>query len=182
DFLLLWCAQGISAVGSRVTRTALPMAAILVIGASAIDLGVLSVALTLPGSILAWLAGGWIDRHRRKPVLIAADLVRAVALVAIPAAALTGNLSLPLLYAVAVVVGICAVLFAVAAHVFITNLVAPEQLLDANGKREAADAAAEITGPALGGVLVAWLTAPIAIAFDALTFVVSALLIGGIRR
>lgn len=182
DFLLLWSAQGISAVGSRVTRTALPMAAILVIGASAIDLGVLSVALTLPGALLAWLAGGWIDRHRRRPVLIAADLARAVALLAIPAAALTGNLSLSLLYAVAVIVGICAVVFTVADHVFITNLVAPDLLLDANGKREAADATAEITGPALGGALVAWLTAPIAIAFDALTFVVSALLIGRIRR
>jgi len=182
DFLLLWTAQGISAVGSRITRTALPMAAILAIGASAIDLGVLSVALTLPGALVGWLAGGWIDRHRRKPLLIAADLVRAVVLLAIPAAALTGMLSLPLLYAVAIVVGICSVLFAVADHVFITHLVEGEQLLDANAKREAAEAVAEITGPALGGALVAWLTAPIAIAFDALSFVASALLIGGMRR
>jgi len=158
------------------------MAAILTIGASAIDLGVLSVALTLPGALVAWLAGGWIDRHRRKAVLIAADLVRACVLLAIPAAALTGHLSLPLLYGVAVVAGICTVLFTVADHVFLTHLVAPKRLLDANAKREAADAVAEITGPALGGALVAWLTAPIAIAFDAMTFVVSALLIGTIRR
>ena len=132
--------------------------------------------------LVAWVAGGWVDRHRRKPLLIAADLVRATALLAIPAAALTGHLGLPLLYAVAAIVGVFSVLFTVADHVFITDLVSRKRLLDANGKREAADAIAEITGPALGGALVAWLTAPIAIAVDAASFVVSAFLIGGIRR
>ena len=158
------------------------MAAILVAGASAIDLGILAVALTLPGVLVAWLAGGWVDRHRRKPLLIASDLVRAAALLAIPAAALTGHLGLPLLYAVAAIVGVFSVLFTVADHVFITDLVSRKRLLDANGKREAADAVAEITGPALGGALVAWLTAPIAIALDSVSFVASALLIGAIRR
>jgi predicted MFS family arabinose efflux permease len=182
NFLLLWSAQGISAVGSRITRTALPMAAILAAGASAIDLGLLTLALTLPGVAIAVFAGGWVDRHRRKPLLITADLLRAAALLAIPAAALSGRLSLPLLYIVAVVVGACSVLFTVADHVFITDLVARKRLLEANSKREAIDAVAEISGPALGGALVAWLTAPIAIAVDALTFVGSAILIGGIRR
>jgi predicted MFS family arabinose efflux permease len=182
DFLLLWSAQGISAVGSRITRTALPMAAILAAGASAIDLGLLTLALTLPGVAIALFAGGWVDRHRRKPLLIAADLLRAAALLVIPAAALSGRLSLPLLYVVAVIVGGCSVLFTVADHVFITDLVSRKRLLEANGKREAIEAVAEISGPALGGALVAWLTAPIAIAVDAVTFVGSALLIGGIRR
>jgi MFS family permease len=182
DFLLLWSAQGISAVGSRVTRTALPMAAILTVGASALDLGILSVALTLPGVLVAWLAGGWVDRHRRKPLLIGADLVRAAALLTIPAAAMTGHLSLALLYAIAAIVGVFSMLFSVADHVLITDLVAPKRLLDANGKREAADAVAEITGPALGGALVAWLTAPLAIAVDSASFIVSAFLIGGIRH
>src|SRR5438552_10779515 len=182
DFLLLWSAQGISAVGSRITRTALPMAAILSIGASTIDLGLLAVALTLPGVAIALFAGGWVDRHRRKPLLIAADLLRAAALLAIPAAALTGGLNLPLLYIVAVIVGACSVLFTVADHVFVTDLVSRKRLLEANGKREAVDAIAEISGPAIGGALVALLTAPIAIAADAATFVGSALLIGSIRR
>ena len=182
DFLLLWSAQGISAVGSRITRTALPMAAILVAGAGALDLGLLAVALTLPRALFAWLGGGWVDRHRRRPVLIGADLVRAVALLTIPAAGYWGVLSLPLLYAVAAVTGVATVLFELADHVFIADLVGREQLLDANGKREAVDAVAEISGPALGGALVAWLTAPIAIAADALTFVASALLIARIRK
>lgn len=147
DFLLLWSAQGVSAIGSRVTRTALPMAAILAIGADAFDLGLLAVALSLPGVLIAWFAGGWVDRHRRRPLLIATDLIRAAALLVIPWAALHGALTLPILYAVAVVTGICTVLFDLADHVFITDLVTPKRLLDANGKRESVDAMAEITGP-----------------------------------
>jgi MFS family permease len=182
DFLLLWSAQCISAVGSRITRTALPMAAILVAGAGALDLGLLAVALTLPRALFAWLGGGWVDRHRRRPVLIGADLVRAIALLVIPAAAFFGALSLPLLYAIAAITGIATVLFELADHVFIADLVGREHLLDANGKREAVDAVAEISGPSLGGALVALLTAPIAIAADAATFVASAFLITRIRK
>lgn len=182
DFLLLWSAQGVSAVGSRVTRTALPMAAILVVGAGAFDLGLLAAASTLPGMLIAWAAGGWIDRHRRRPVLILSDLVRAAALLTIPVTAYAGWLSMPLLVAVAAVTGVARVLFNLADHVYITGLVGRKRLLDANGKREAIDAVAEISGPALGGALVAWLTAPLAIAVDAVSFVVSALLIGRIRK
>jgi hypothetical protein len=108
------------------------------------------------------------------PLMIGADLVRAAMLLAIPAAALYGRVTLPLLYAVATVTGVATVLFELADHVFITDLVGRERVLDANGKREAADAVAEISGPALGGALVAWLTAPLAIAVDAATFLVSA--------
>ena len=165
-----------------ITRTALPMAAILVAGAGALDLGLLAVTLTLPRALLAWVGGGLVDRHRRRPVLIGADLVRCVALVAIPLAACWALLSLPLLYAIAAITGIATVLFELADHVFIADLVGRDQLLDANGKREAVDAVAEISGPALGGALVAWLTAPIAIAVDAATFVASALLIARIRK
>ena len=147
DFLLLWSAQGISAVGSRITRTALPMAAILVAGAGAFDLGFLTVALTLPGALLAWFGGGFVDRHRRRPLMIGADLVRArraavdsrrgASRAALAAAALRGRRrhrhrdgALQL-----------------ADHVFITDLVGRKRLLDANGKREAVDAVAEISGP-----------------------------------
>jgi predicted MFS family arabinose efflux permease len=158
------------------------MAAILVIDASAYELGFLAVALSLPGVLVAWFAGGWVDRHRRRPLLIATDLIRAAVLLAIPLAAMRHLLSLPILYAVAAVAGICTVLFNLADHVFITDLVSRKRLLDANGKREAVDAVAEISGPAIGGVLVTLLTAPIAIAADAATFVASAFLIARIRK
>jgi predicted MFS family arabinose efflux permease len=158
------------------------MAAIIAAGAGAYDLGFLTVALTLPGAVLAWFGGGLVDRRRRRPLMIAADLVRAVTLLSIPLAAFAGRLTLPLLYAVAVVTGIATVLYHLADHVFITDLVGKKRLLDANGKREAVDAMAEISGPALGGALVAWLTAPVAIAVDAVSFVVSAALLVRIDR
>jgi len=158
------------------------MAAILVADAGALDLGLLALALTLPRALLAWVGGGFVDRHRRRPVLIGADIVRCIALIAIPIAAWQGMLSLPLLYAIAAITGIATVLFELADHVFITDLVGRDQLLEANGKREAVDAVAEITGPALGGALVAWLTAPLAIAVDAVSFVFSAVLISRVRK
>ena len=182
DFLLLWSAQGVSAVGSRITRTALPIAAILAANAGALELGFLTVALTLPGAILAWVGGGLVDRRHRRPLMIGADLVRAAALLTIPCAALLGHVTMTLLVAVAIVTGIATMLYTLADHVYITGLVAQKRLLDANGKREAVDAVAEISGPALGGALVAWLTAPVAIAVDAVTFVVSALLLGKIDK
>ena len=182
DFLLLWSAQGISAVGSRITRTALPIAAIVTAGAGALELGLLTVALTLPGAILAWVGGGIVDRRRRRPLMIGADLVRAVALLTIPCAALLGHVTLSLLLTVTVVTGVATMLYSLADHVYITGVVASKRLLDANGKREAVDAIAEISGPALGGALVAWLTAPVAIAADAVTFVISALLLGRIKK
>ena len=114
--------------------------------------------------------------------MIGADLVRAAALLSIPAAAFAGRLTLPLFYAVAVITGIATVLYHLADHVFVTDLVGRKRLLDANGKRETVDAIAEISGPALGGALVAWLTAPIAIALDAVTFVASALLLARIGK
>jgi predicted MFS family arabinose efflux permease len=132
--------------------------------------------------VLAWLGGGLVDRHRRRPLMIGSDVVRALALLAIPAAAFAGHVTLPLLYAVATVTGIATMIYHLADHVFVTDLVGRRRLLDANGKREAVDAVAEITGPALGGALVAWLTAPIAIAVDAFTFVASALLLRNIRK
>jgi len=158
------------------------MAAILVIDASAYELGFLAVALSLPGVLVAWGAGGWVDRHRRRPLLIATDLIRAAALTAIPLAAFRHMLTLPVLYAVAAITGICTVLFNLADHVFITDLVSRKRLLDANGKRSAVDSVAEISGPALGGALVALWTAPLAILADAATFVASALLIARIGK
>jgi len=160
----------------------LPIAAIVAVGAGAFDLGLLTVALTLPGAVLAWFGGGIVDRHRRRPLMIGADLVRAAALLSIPFAAIAGHVTLPLLYAVAVITGIATVLYHLADHAFITDLVASKRLLDANGKREAVDAVAEISGPPLGGALVGWLTAPIAIAADALTFVASAVLLARIGK
>jgi Na+/melibiose symporter-like transporter len=181
DFRFLLTAIGVSAVGSRVTRTALPMAAILLLGATPLQLGWLSVLGVLPGALVAWWAGAWIDRRSRRAVMVGADWARALLIASVPVAALLGTLTLAQLGVVAALVCVATVLFEIADHAYLPVIVAKEHLVDANSKRETVDALAEISGPPLGGVLVQWLTAPIALAVDALSFVASALLIVRIR-
>ncbi len=180
-FRLLLTAVGVSAVGSRITRTALPMAAILLLGATPLQLGWLSVLGVLPGALVAWWAGAWIDRRSRRAVMIAADWARALLIASIPVTALLGTLTLFHLGIVAALVCIGTVLFEIADHAYLPVIVPSGYLVIANSRRETIDALAEISGPPLGGALVQWLTAPFALAIDACSFVASALLIGRIR-
>ena len=181
DFRLLLGAVGVSAIGSRVTRTALPMVAILVLGATPLELGWLSVLGVLPGALVAWWAGAWIDRRSRRAVMVATDWARALLIATVPVAAMLDALALPQLFVVSALVCMASVLFEIADHAFLPVLVPAERLVDANSRRETIDAVAEISGPPLGGLLVQWLSAALALAVDALSFVVSALLIGRIR-
>ena len=181
DFRFLLAAVGVSAVGSRITRTALPMAAILVLDATPLQLGWLSVLGVLPGALVAWWAGAWIDRRSRRAVLVGADWLRALLIATVPLAALYGSLTLAHLGVVAALVCMATVLFEIADHAYLPVIVPSGQLVVANSKRETVDSLAEITGPPLGGVLVQWLTAPFALAIDAFSFVASALLISRIR-
>ena len=180
-FRLLLTAVGVSAVGSRITRTALPMAAILLLGATPLQLGWLSVLGVLPGALVAWWAGAWIDRRSLRAVMIAADWARALLIASIPVTALLGTLTLFHLGIVAALVCIGTVLFEIADHAYLPVIVPSGYLVIANSRRETIDALAEISGPPLGGALVQWLTAPVALAIDACSFVASALLIGRIR-
>ena len=157
------------------------MAAILLLGATPLQLGWLSVLGVLPGALVAWWAGAWIDRRSRRAVLIGADWVRALLIATIPVTALLGTLTLIQLGVVAALVCMAGVLFEIADHAYLPVIVPSGHLVAANSKRETVDALAEITGPPLGGALVQWLTAPFALAIDACSFVVSALLIGRIR-
>ena len=181
EFRFLLAAVGVSAIGSRITRTALPMAAILALGATPLELGWLSVLGVLPGALVAWWAGAWVDRRSRRSVMIATDWIRAGLIATVPIAALLGNLTLLHLGLVAAFVCMATVLFEIADHAFLPVLVPRDRLVDANSKRETIDSIAEISGPPLGGVLVQWLTAPFALAIDALSFVVSALFIRHIK-
>src|SRR5271155_2586178 len=180
-FGLLLTAVGVSAVGSRVTRTALPMAAILLLGATPLQLGWLSVLGVLPGALVAWWAGAWIDRHSRRAVMIGADWVRALVIASVPLAAVIGHVTLTQLGLVAAFMCVATVLFEIADHAFLPVIIPSEHLVPANSKREAINSLAEIPGPSLGGALVQWLTAPFALAVDACSFVASALLIGQMR-
>lgn len=167
--------------GSLVTRAALPFTAALVLNASAVQMGWLGAADLLAGLAVNLWAGAWIDRIRRKPLLIACDLARALLLAAVPIAALFGRLDMTLLYVVKFLAGAFDTLFELARQAYVPGLVGRSQLVHANSRLAATSSAAEVSAFGIAGWLVQWLTGPIAIAIDAISFAVSAILLGGIR-
>ena len=181
EFLKYWAASAISDVGSQITTLALPLMAAVTLGASAWQMGVLSASGSAATLLVGLFAGVCADRFRRRPILIAADVGRAILLATIPVAALSGVLRIELLYVVALTAGTLTVLFDVAHLAYIPALVGREQLIDGNSKLETTWSVAQVAGPGIGGVLVSWLTAPIAILVDAVSFLVSALCLARIR-
>ncbi|HEX2756416.1 MAG TPA: MFS transporter [Candidatus Limnocylindrales bacterium] len=181
DFVRLWAAATVSMLGSFITRSALPFTAILVLGAGAPEVALIRGAELVAGLTLGLVAGAWIDRRRRRPVMVAADLGRAVLLGSIPLAALGGVLGLPQLVIVAFGAAVLTTFFDVADRAFLPTVVGRDRLVSANSTLTASGSAAEFIGFGAGGWLIQLLTAPIAIALDAVSFVVSAVLLGRIR-
>lgn len=181
DFLRLWAAQTISVFGSLVTRTALPFAAILTLDASPFQVAVLGAMDIAPGLLSGLAAGVWVDRLRRRPIMIAADLGRALLLVSIPLAAWWGVLRIEHLYVVAFLAGILTTFFDIAYLSYLPSLVRRDDLVEGNSKLAASLSVAEVGAFGLSGWLVQIFTAPFAIALDALSFIVSALFLGRIR-
>lgn len=181
NFVKLWTGQTISHFGSGITGIALPLTAVLVLSVTPAQMGILTALDGAAVLVFGLLAGVWVDRLRRRPILIIADLGRALLLGSIPLAALLGVLYLTQLYLVAALVGILTVFFNVANESFLPSLVPQEQLVEANSRLGMSDALAELSGPASAGPLIQFLGAPLAIVFDALSFLVSALSIGLIR-
>jgi MFS family permease len=180
-FALLWLGQTISEFGSRITREGLPLAAVLTLQATTAQMGLLAALGSIPVLLVGLFAGVWMDRLRRRPILILADVGRAALLCSIPLAAMLGMLRIELLYVVAALAGVLSVFFEVAHRSFLPALLRREDIVAGNSELETSASLAEIGGPALSGLLVQALTAPIAILFDALSFLASALCIGLIR-
>ena len=132
DFLKLWAAQSVSLFGSEITTLALPLTAALALGATPVQMGLLVAAGQAPFLLCSLAAGVWVDRSPRRPLLIAADLGRALLLASIPAAALLGALRIEQLYAVAFLAGVLAVVFEVAHYAYVPSLVRREQLIEGN--------------------------------------------------
>jgi len=181
DFARFWAAQTTSAIGSQFTAVALPLLAALSLGASPMAFGVLAAAAGLPHLLFGLFAGAWVDRLRRRPVMIAADIARTVLLITIPVAAAFGALRIELLVAIAFLVESFTVFFDIAYLTYIPSLVSREGLVEANSRLEATASGAQVIGPALGGTLVRVVGAPLALVVDALTYLVSAALIWRIR-
>lgn len=181
EFMKLWTGQAISLFGSQITPLALPLTAILVLGATPAQMGLLQAAQFAPFLLIGLFAGVWVDRLRRRPILLGADLGRAVLLGSIPVAALLGLLRLEQLYVVGFLVGICTVFFDVAYQSFLPSLVGRKQLVEGNSKLEMSRSVMQLTGPGLAGLLVQLVTAPLAIVVDALSFLASMLSLSMIR-
>jgi MFS family permease len=178
----VWTAATISIFGSLVTRVALPLAAILVLGSGAVEVAILR-SLDLGATLVVGLvAGAWVDRLRRRPVLIWADLGRAVLLASIPVAFALGVLTYWQLLAVSGLAAILTTFFDSADNAYLPTIVERDQLVDANGALAATASAAEFMAFGVSGFLVQLFTAPFAIAIDAASFVASALLLGSIRQ
>ncbi len=178
----LWAAESISQFGSQVTALALPLVAVLVLDASAFAVSALFVVEFLPFILFAIPAGVWVDRLRRKPLLVLADLGRAALLGSIPIAYVFDALHMGQLYAVGFLVGICTVFFDVSYQSYLPSLVARDQLVEGNSKLEISRSGAQIAGPGAAGGLVSAVGAPMAILLDAISFLVSAVFLFGIRK
>lgn len=160
----------------------MPFVAIPILHATSSELGILQAASTAPFLIFGLLVGVWADRHRRRPIMVVANIGRFILLGSIPVAFLAGRLSLPLLYLVSFLIGVLTVFFDVAYQAYLPSLVQRDQLVEANSKLEASRATATVAGPGIAGFVVGIVTAPFAIALDALSFLGSALSLSKIHQ
>jgi MFS family permease len=181
EFVKLWTAETISVFGSMVSGAALSFTAILFVNATPAQLGLLRVADLLPKFLTGLIVGVWVDRLRRRPIMVVADLGRALLLVTIPAAALLHRLRIEHLYAVMFLTGLLTVFFDIANRSYLPTLIRREELVEGNSKLTASASVAEFGGFSLAGWLVQWLTGPMAVLVDAVSFLFSALFLGLIR-
>lgn len=181
DFWRFVWSNWVTVLGTQVTIVALPLAAVLTLHAGAFQLGLLNVVQTAAFLLIGLPAGVWVDRRPRRVILVWADLIRGLALLTVPAAAWLGVLTLPHLYAVALVLGVGTVFFDVAQMSLLPAIVPRQDLERANGRLEVTRQVSVLTGPGLGGWLVTTITAPFALLADAFGYLVSAHLLSGMR-
>jgi MFS family permease len=182
DFLKLWTAETVSVFGTQVTLLALPLVAATILQVTPFEFALLGTIEFLPFIFLSLPAGVWVDRLRRRPILIIGDIGRAISLVSIPIAFYFDVLTIWQLYAVGFINGCLTVFFDVAYQSYLPSIVDRDQLVEGNSKLEITRSASQIVGPGMAGVLIGILRAPFAILADAASFVVSALFVFAIRR
>lgn len=181
-FVKLWAGESVSLIGTQVTQFTMPLVAILSLNATVVEVGVLNALRFVPVLLASLFAGVWLDRRRRKPVLIACALGNAVLIGLVPVASATGLLSIGLLYVVVTMAGLLSMTFDVGALSYVPNLVGPEHLTDANSKLQGSAAFAGVAGPGLAGALVGLVTAPVTLTVDSVSYLFSAAGLIAIRK
>ncbi|MBI2761678.1 MAG: MFS transporter [Chloroflexi bacterium] len=181
EFLKLWAGQTVSVFGSQITLLALPLTAVLTLGASPLQMGFLRAAGYAPFLLFGLIAGVWVDRLPRRPILIGADAGRALLLASIPIAAAFDVLHIAQIYVVSFLAGILTVFFDVAYLAVLPSLVKRQQVVEANSKLQVTVSVSQLAGPGAAGSLTQAVSAPVAVAADALSFVASALFLTWLR-
>jgi MFS family permease len=182
DFAKLWAGETVSLIGTQVTQFALPLVAVITLNATVLEVGILNALKFVPVIVIAVFAGVWLDRRRRRPVLIACSLGNAVLIGLVPLASATGWLSMGLLYVVIALAGTLSVVFDVGALSYVPFLVEREHLPESNSKLQASFAVAGIAGPGVAGLLVGLITAPLTLSVDAVSYLFSAAGLLAIRK
>ena len=180
-FEALWIGQTVSALGTQVSLVALPLIAVLVLHAGPLELGVLAALETLPYLVLSLPAGVFVDRTDRRRTMIACDIGRAVALLGIGLAIVTGVVSIALLCVAALIVGSLSVFFSVAFTSYVATILNADRLVAGNQRLELSESAAQVIGPTIGGTIIQLLGGAAAATLDGLSYLVSAVAIGASR-
>ena len=181
QFRTFWSAQTVSEFGDRITELALPLIAVTMLNATPAEIGFLTAAVWLP-NVVSLFIGTWVDQQRNKRTLmVCADLARTVILLGLPLLYWLGMLALWHLFAVAILAGTAHVVFNTAYAAFFVRLVSADNFLEANSKLSGTRSFSFMAGPAVGGLLVQWLTAPFALVVDALTFAFSAVQVARLK-
>lgn len=182
DFRRLWIGETVSQFGTMISQLALPLVAILVVHASTFEVGVLTALESVAFLVVGLPAGAWVDRMRYRWVLIVNDVVRALAIGSIPLVDAFGALSIGQLYLVALVMSVSTVFFDVAYQSYLPQLVDRALLVEGNAKLQASESVSQVAGPSIGGLLIQAITAPYAMAVDAVSFLWSACWVSAIKQ
>jgi MFS family permease len=180
-FATYWAGQGISQFGDRITELAIPLTAVVSLHVGASTVGLLTAAVWAP-NLLSLLVGTWVDHHRRKRrLLIVADVLRCLVLLTLPLAHFLGAITVAQLFLVALLAGLGQVLYQTSYPSFFVGLVRRDQFVEANSLLSGTRSASFVAGPAVAGGLIQAVTAPVAMLVDAVTFAISAVLIGRVK-
>jgi MFS family permease len=182
NFLKFWTGQSISVFGSQFSGLAIPYAATFILGATAFQFGILATLGSIAFLLFSLHVGVWVDRHRRRVIMIYADIGRALMLALIPVSAVLGFLSINLFYLIATGTGILTVFFEIAYQSYVPTLVERPQIVDANGKLETSRAASSGFGPTIAGIAISVVSAPIAVIADTAGYLSSAGFLAWIRK
>lgn len=174
DFVKLWAGETVSLIGTQVTQFTMPLVALLTLNATVLEVGVLNALRFVPVLVVSLFAGVWLDRRKRRPILIACALGNALLIGLIPITSVAGVLSIGILYVVVTLAGTLSVIFDVGALAYVPYLVERRHLAESNSKLQASFAVAGIAGPGLAGLLIGLITAPITLSVDAVSYLASA--------